>query len=375
MIAIVGTVVATHLLATWAVHGRLLEGTRREADNQARARAAMARALYAERAAALAADAERIALYPAVIAAVDGRNAQPLLRWGTDVASQQGIHVKVVDATGATIAHGHTHDRLGPTWAGLESGPPLEGMQLALAGQTTSGVEASDEIGLAVRGYAPVWRDGMLGPVIGAVMLAEPLDARLLTRVAGGVASRGALRVEPLVAGQGEGCDPPNGIASATCRLQLLSPSGRPVALLARTVPLTDVERAYVEVQRALGLTGLLFLVLGTVAAWLLARSLAAPLVRLTTSARRIAQGDYTRPTGVPMGADEMGVLARAFDVMRQRVADVTGTLPDERDVRDAVLESAGMGSSWSPVRVTRRWRTPAGRSTLGATVCRQRRA
>ncbi len=344
LLAIVGTVVATNLLASWAVNGRLLEGARREADSQARARVALAQALYAEHAAALAADAERIALYPAVITAVDGRNPQPLLRWGTDVAARQGVHVKVVDATGATIAHGHTENRLGPRWEGLNTDAPLEGMQLALAGQTASGVEASDEIGLAVRGYAPVRRDGMTGPVVGAVMLAEPLDGSLLTQLAGEAASQGELRVEPPVAGQAEGCAPPDGVASATCRIPMRSPAGRPVATLVRTVPLTDVEQAYVEVQRALGLTGLLVLGLSAGAAWLLARSLAAPLARLTTAARRIARGDYGGPSGIAAGADEIRELARAFDVMRQRVADVTGTLRDERDVRDAVLESTGDG-------------------------------
>jgi signal transduction histidine kinase len=344
LLAIAGAVVVTDLLASWAVHDRLLDGARREADTQTRDRVAMARTLYAERAAALAADAERIALYPAVIAAVDGRNAQPLVRWGTDVASQQGVHVKVVDATGATIAHGHTHERLGPRWESLDTEQPLEGMQVALAGQPTSGVEASDEIGLAVRGYAPVRRDGLTGPVVGAVMLAEPLDTSLLTRLAGGAELRGELRVEPLAAGQAEGCALANDAASATCRLNLLSPTGRPVATLARTMPLTDVERARAEVQRALGLTGLVLLALGAVAAWFLARSLAAPLARLTTSARRIARDDYSGPTGVPAGGDEIGELARAFDVMRHRVADVTRSLRDERDVRDAVLESTGDG-------------------------------
>jgi signal transduction histidine kinase/HAMP domain-containing protein len=351
LLAIVGTVVATNVLASWAVHDRLVEGARREADAQARARVAMARALYAERAAALAADAERIALYPAVIAAVDGRNAQPLVRWGTDVAMEQGVHVKVVDAAGATIAHGHTEHRLGPRWDGLDTGLPLEGMTLALAGQPTSGVEASDEIGLAVRGYAPVRRDGLTGPLVGAVMLAEPLDAALLTRLAGGADLRGELRVGPLVDGEAEGCAPPVGEASATCRVHLLSPAGRPVATLARTVPLTNVQRAHVDVQRALGLTGLALLVLGTLAAWYLARSLAAPIARLTMSARRMARGDYSGPAGVPARTDEIGELARAFESMRQRVADATHTLRDERDVRDAVLEATDDGI----IMVTRR--------------------
>jgi signal transduction histidine kinase len=393
LLAIVGAVVATDLLATLAIQVRFVDGARREAHNQAASRVAMARALYAERAATLAADAERIALYPAVIAAVEGRNAQPLLRWGTDVAARQGIHVRVVDATGATIAHGHTHERLGPRWDGLVTAAPLEGMQLALAGRTASGVEASNEVGLAVRGYAPVRREGLegpaSGPVVGAVMLADPLDEPLLAGVAGGREIPGALRVEPLdspvptpsvvarstpagapgshatghldpgggsgggpaMGGQTEDgpaaaprCDPPAGVASATCRAVLFSPTGRPVATLVRTVPLTEVERAHLDAQRAVWLMGGLLVVPGAVGAWLLAGSLAAPLARLTAAAGRVAGGDYDRPTGVPPGDDEIGGLARAFEVMRQRVAESTGTLRHERDLREAVLDSTGDG-------------------------------
>ena len=93
------------------------------------------------------------------------------------MTAQQQIHVKVFDVNGGAIAHGHTEARLGPFWDELDSGAVLEGVELALAGTPSSGVETSDEIGLALRGYAPVRRDGLTGPVVGAVMLADPLFA------------------------------------------------------------------------------------------------------------------------------------------------------------------------------------------------------
>jgi HAMP domain-containing protein len=203
----------------------------------------------------------------------------------------------------------------------MQMASPLEGVQIALAGQTASGVEASDEVGLAVRGYAPVRGDGpdgpASGPVVGAVMLADPLDAPLLAQVAGSGDAPGALRLEPVeTPGDGQAhagqpvppyCDPPDEVATATCRVQLLSPTGHPVVTLVRTVPLTEIERAHSEAQRAIWLTGGLLIVPGALGAWLLARSLAAPLAWLTAAARRVAVGDYSRPTGVPAGTDEIG--------------------------------------------------------------------
>src|SRR5262249_48005198 len=136
--------------------------------------------------------------------------------------------------------------------------------------------------------------------------------------------------------------DPPVG-AAAACRFPLFSPTGQPVATLAVTVPLADVEQARVDAQRTLFLTGLLVLLIGAGAAWLLAGSLPPPLARPTAASQRIAGGDYDQPV-VAGGADEIGILARAFETMRQRVAATTGALRHERDVLDAVLEAAGDG-------------------------------
>jgi HAMP domain-containing protein len=336
LIAILAAVIATDLLAAWAVNGRIEAGARRESDGQARAQAAQARALYAERAATLTAEGEAVSLYPAVITAIDGENAMPLLRWSSQLAQRQGTSVTVVNKDGKVVARGHDPQR-----AGDDLASKLEGLRLALAGEKRSGAEDGDELGLALRGYAPVRRGGVEGPIVGAVMLADPFDDRLLDRLAGGEGYSADLRVEPGASGT-DRCDTPQS-GPATCRFSVPSPAGRPVASIALAVPLTEIQQARADARRALWSVGALVLLLGAAATWLLARSLTGPLGRLTASAHRIAAGDFSQPAGV-RGADEIGTLARALDTMRERVGEATGALRGERDVLDAVLESTGDG-------------------------------
>lgn len=113
LIAVLTGVIATDALGTWAVNDRLLAGARQEADQQAQAQIAQARALYVERAATLAAEGEAVSLYPAVITALVDGNPKPMLQWSGQVATLQGIRVTVVDATGRVVARGHAPDQAG----------------------------------------------------------------------------------------------------------------------------------------------------------------------------------------------------------------------------------------------------------------------
>jgi signal transduction histidine kinase/HAMP domain-containing protein len=362
-VAILAAIVATVAAAAWAVNDRIDAGARREADGQARAQTAQARALYNERAATLMAEGESIALYPAVIAALQGGNAAPLLRWSGDVTASQSNRVTVVDANGRVIARGHA-----PQSAGDELASSLEGLRIALDGRKVSGVEAGDEIGLALRGYAPVRAEGRAGTVVGAVMIAEPLEGAFLTRLAG-EGGGGAVRIEPDRPAV-ERCDTKTS-GAATCRFALSSPGGDPLATLALTVPLTEIRHARADAQRALLATGAAAVLIGAVAAWLLAASLTRPLARLTASSERIAAGEFHQPLNV-RSSDEIGVLARSFDSMRERVAASTYALRDERDVLNAVLESAGAGllmtdAAGTPLIANRRWQQMLGGEGLTA--------
>src|SRR5262249_54414218 len=151
-----------------------------------------------------------------------------------------------------------------------------------------SGVEPGDELGLALRGYVPVHKDGLSGPVVGAVMIADPLDVRFLPRLTGNVSD---IRID---AGTSTThCAPPAGLA-ATCRVALTAPDGSSTASLAFDVPLADVERAQTDAQRGLLIASGIVLLFGAFAAWVLARSLAEPLARLTGASQRIADGDLS---------------------------------------------------------------------------------
>jgi two-component system phosphate regulon sensor histidine kinase PhoR len=212
-------------------------------------------------------------------------------------------------------------------------------LRLALAGERVTGTEGGDELGLALRGYAPVLQSGT---VVGAVMIADPFDQRLLGRLVGQLGSPGELEVATERVREADDCEPPAG-ANATCTLGLRSPGGSQVAALRLNVSLSEIDQARTSAQQAVWAAGAVVVLLGAIVAWLLARSLTGPLARLTRVADRIADGDYQQPVP-PAGADEIGLLARALEMMRGRVAASTGALREERDVLDAVLESTGDG-------------------------------
>jgi signal transduction histidine kinase len=63
-------------------------------------------------------------------------------------------------------------------------------------------------------------------------------------------------------------------------------------------------------------------LVVGGVSSWLLARSLTRPLRRLATAARALGEGDLSARVRLARD-DELGEVARAFDDMAERIADL----------------------------------------------------
>jgi signal transduction histidine kinase len=338
LLAMLSILLAGDLLAVWIVQDRLQVGADREAANQARARALQVQAVYAERAATLQAESEAISLYPAVISALVDNNPVPLRRWSAQVAQLQGKSVTVTDASGSVVARGHAPDLAGDNLSDL-----LAGLRRGLDGERISVAEDGDELGLALRGYVPVLRDGISGPIVGAVMIADPIDSRFLNRLGGGDPPVVQMQVASGAPPGQDVCDAPVG-ASVTCRVGLDGPAGAPVGHLSFDVPLVDIERARSDAQRGLWLASALLLLLGAAAAWILARSLTRPLARLTAVSKRMGEGDFGQAMLTDHGKDEIGLLGHAFESMRARIAEMTGTLRDERDVLDAVLESTGDG-------------------------------
>jgi signal transduction histidine kinase len=117
---------------------------------------------------------------------------------------------------------------------------------------------------------------------------------------------------------------------------------GTPWLLVAQTPLELALARAG-EGARRLLMIGVVLLLAGGLAAWLVSRSVTAPLRRLGAAADAIAAGDYTRRTGIER-TDEIGFLASSFDQMVVHVesthAELAARYGEARSLA-AELESA----------------------------------
>ena len=100
--------------------------------------------------------------------------------------------------------------------------------------------------------------------------------------------------------------------------------------------PRTEIDEAVDRVQRAVAVAGLLAMAVAMVAAYLLSRFLARPLVALAERARTLARGDFTGR--VPPGpVEELRDVAVAFnrlsDELKARLSELAGER-DEMQVR-----------------------------------------
>ena len=92
--------------------------------------------------------------------------------------------------------------------------------------------------------------------------------------------------------------------------------------VLLLSAPLDDALAGVRLIGRSLLVAGLVALIASAVAAYWAAYGLTRRLRRLETAASQIAAGDFTRPIEVK-GEDEVAELAREFDTMRVRLADL----------------------------------------------------
>jgi signal transduction histidine kinase len=86
---------------------------------------------------------------------------------------------------------------------------------------------------------------------------------------------------------------------------------------------------------------GALIVMVALLLAERLSRRLTGPLVRLTTAAEKIAQGDRATPSFVLRRSDEVGRLSRAFSAMADSIRDSHQTLEHEIGERTGELQTA----------------------------------
>jgi signal transduction histidine kinase len=86
--------------------------------------------------------------------------------------------------------------------------------------------------------------------------------------------------------------------------------------------------------------SAVVLLLLGIVLTWLISRSITHPLEKLAVAARSIAHGDFSQTVTLKR-ADELGVLAHAFNMMSKEVNDTQKNLEANVAKRTAQLEKA----------------------------------
>jgi signal transduction histidine kinase len=102
---------------------------------------------------------------------------------------------------------------------------------------------------------------------------------------------------------------------------EVAEPVGGDVLLISGSI---EDELATVGlVRRSLVAAGLVALAAAAALAYAAALGLTRRLRRLETAADRIAAGDFAAPVEAGTGSDEVGELGRAFDSMRERLADL----------------------------------------------------
>jgi signal transduction histidine kinase len=99
-------------------------------------------------------------------------------------------------------------------------------------------------------------------------------------------------------------------------------------ALLAAVTPEARLESGWRRLLTPLGYAALFGLFISMLLAWLLARSLARPVNRLTAAAGRVAQGIYDDPP-LKAGKDELGRLVSVFQSMREQIGQAQQTQRD----------------------------------------------
>ncbi|MEX1181778.1 MAG: ATP-binding protein [Gemmatimonadota bacterium] len=98
-------------------------------------------------------------------------------------------------------------------------------------------------------------------------------------------------------------------------RLAYAEPIAGTPWLIVTQMPMTAVLARSNQLLRRLGVIAAVLLLFGGVGAWLIGRSVTAPLRRLGAAADSIAAGDYTQRTRL-VRDDEIGRVAHSFDTM-----------------------------------------------------------
>jgi two-component system, OmpR family, sensor kinase len=120
--------------------------------------------------------------------------------------------------------------------------------------------------------------------------------------------------------GEAAGVESLAGVRSAEVAVPI--PEGDPVWIAVFSESLEEVENNVALIKRQILIAGGIALVLALIAGYYAARALSRRLSRLESAAQKVADGDFATPIPVDSG-DELGQLARTFNEMQRRLADL----------------------------------------------------
>ncbi len=137
-------------------------------------------------------------------------------------------------------------------------------------------------------------------------------------------------------------------------RAPIISPEG-PAGALELAVSDARVSAASRDALIASLIAGLLSLLVGCGATWLVGSQFGRRIARVTTHARAVAENEIGCPPLLDRSRDEIGVLARAFDTMTssldervrrrtQELATAVSALKESEDFTRAIVENAADG-------------------------------
>jgi signal transduction histidine kinase len=132
-------------------------------------------------------------------------------------------------------------------------------------------------------------------------------------------------------------------LASDAASVVLGNAIGEPVALVDVLLPVADTERTAANYRHAMIAVAVLVALVSALAALLVGRWLAAPVVRLADMARRIGQGDFSPAVPFAMPR-ELRSLGLAMDEMRENLVELTRRLREGEAEARSVVEGVAEG-------------------------------
>jgi signal transduction histidine kinase len=107
-----------------------------------------------------------------------------------------------------------------------------------------------------------------------------------------------------------------------TAEVAVPIPAAGPIWVAVFSSPLSEVEDNVALIKRQILIAGAIALILALIAGFYAARAISRRLGRLENAAQKVADGDFATPIPVD-SSDELGQLARTFNEMQRRLADL----------------------------------------------------